>query len=108
MAKGTKTGGRIKGTPNHATAAKAQAIAASGLTPLDFMLEVMRDQARDPKDRLEAAKAAAPFVHPKLASVELKGDEDNPLRSITEIRRIIVSADRANMKSPNREIETAR
>jgi hypothetical protein len=43
MAAGKKTGGRTKGTPNKATAAKAEEIAASGETPLDYMLRVMRD-----------------------------------------------------------------
>ena len=42
MAKGRKTGGRKKGTPNKITAAREANIAASGLTPLDFMLGVMR------------------------------------------------------------------
>src|SRR5262245_15567308 len=42
LPKGHKTGGRQKGTPNTATAAKAAAIEASGLTPLDYMLSVLR------------------------------------------------------------------
>lgn len=72
--------------PNKATAKKAAAIAEAGITPLDFMLEVMRapeptrEDGEDPalfvaryvgwRDRaFEAAKAAAPYVHPKLANV---------------------------------------
>ena len=76
MAQGNKTGGRKAGTPNKATAAKAAAIAASGLTPLDFMLTVMRDQSADLQDRLQAARAAAPYVHPRLVSRE---QDENPL-----------------------------
>jgi hypothetical protein len=30
--------------------------------------------------RLDAAKAAAPYEKPKLASMEFKGDAENPLR----------------------------
>src|SRR5262249_5195936 len=45
MATGSKTGGRKRGTPNKATAAKAAAIAASGLTPLDFTIATMRRYA---------------------------------------------------------------
>ena len=71
---GRKTGGRKKGIPNKATAAKAQAIAASGKTPLDYLLEVMRDELAALPDRIDAAKAAAPYVHPKLASIEHKGE----------------------------------
>lgn len=82
MADGKKTGGRKKGTPNRATAAKAAAIAESGLTPLDYMLEIMRGQYPEDADaaqiiaweamRLDAAKAAAPYVHPKLQPVDGK------------------------------------
>ena len=70
MALGHKTGGRKKGTPNKATAKRQAAIEASGLTPLDYMLSIMRDEERDATERLEAAKAAAPFVHPRLSTVQ--------------------------------------
>ena len=68
MAKGRKTGGRKKGIPNKTTAARQAEITASGLTPLDFMLEVMRDEENDLATRLDAAVKAAPYVHPRLAS----------------------------------------
>jgi hypothetical protein len=70
MAKGRKTGGRRKGTPNKATAARQAEFAASGLTPLDFMLRVMRDEQADTATRLDAAVKAAPYVHPKLAAID--------------------------------------
>lgn len=72
MAQGTKTGGRQKGTPNKATAAKAAAIAEAGITPLDFMLQLMRDEVADAAQRLDAAKSAAPYVHPRLQAVDPK------------------------------------
>jgi len=70
MAKGRKTGGRTKGTPNRATAARQADIAASGLTPLEFILSVMRDEQADTATRLDAAVEAAPYVHPKLAAID--------------------------------------
>jgi hypothetical protein len=79
MAKGRKTGGRKKGTPNKATAAKAAEIAATGETPLDFLLRVMRDEDRAFEFRLDAAKAAAPYAHPKLAAMELTGRDGGPV-----------------------------
>jgi hypothetical protein len=81
MAVGKKTGGRKKGTPNKATAKRAAEIAASGLTPLDFLLSVIRDNEADISSRLEAAKAAAPYVHPKLANVELTGKDRGPIET---------------------------
>ena len=74
-----KTGGRQKGSTNKATAVREAAIAASGLTPLDFMLKALRDEGNDFLTRFEAAKAAAPYVHPRLASTEVKGDPDSPV-----------------------------
>lgn len=69
-----KLGGRQKGTPNRATAAKAAEIAESGLTPLDYMLGILRDEDMSTESRFEAAKAAAPYVHPKLANVDVNGE----------------------------------
>ena len=70
---GERRGGRRKGVPNKASAAKAEAIAASGLTPLDYMLSVMRDEANPSDMRLDAAHKAARFVHPALAAIEHSG-----------------------------------
>jgi hypothetical protein len=88
MAKGVKTGGRKKGTPNKATAEVAKAVADSGMTPLQFMLDVMRGTPPPDADaaaiiafttlRFEAAKAAAPYVHPKLSSIEHSGSISRP------------------------------
>ena len=72
MALGRKTGGRVAGvSKNKATKAREQALAASGLTPLEFMLRVMRDEANDLNMRLSAAKSASPYVHPSLSSVDM-------------------------------------
>lgn len=89
MAKGHKTGGRRKGVPNRKTAEMVAAIESSGLTPLEYMLSVLRAPLDPNEDvrlqvarenmRMEAAKAAAPYVHPKLANIELSGNKDKPL-----------------------------
>jgi hypothetical protein len=75
--------GRKKGVPNKRTAEVQKAVEESGVTPLEFMLTIMRTEPGDVEDprlmqaimemRFEAAKAAAPYVHAKLASVELSG-----------------------------------
>ena len=52
-------------------AVKACEIAAKrskgDLTPLDFMLALMRDEEQDIKLRTAMAQAAAPYVHAKMA-----------------------------------------
>lgn len=66
--------GRKPGTPNRTTQEQREAIAASGLTPLEYMLSVMRSDAADEARRLDAAKAAAPYVHARLSAVEHSGE----------------------------------
>ncbi len=82
MAKGQKTGGRVRGVPNRASIARQAEVAASGLTPLDFMLTALRNESLDFLARFEAAKAAAPYVHPKLTTTKLTGDEDEPIQQV--------------------------
>lgn len=50
-----------------------------GITPLDYMLSVMRDEAEEPTRRADMAKAAAPFVHPRLAAIEHTGKDGGPI-----------------------------
>ncbi len=83
-----KTGGRKKGTPNTKTAAKIAAIEASGLMPLDFMLQAMRDELRQFAERFEAAKASAPYVHPKLSAIEHTGKDGGPMDMVWTVNVI--------------------
>ena len=53
-----------------------------GLAPLDYMLQVMRDDSVEPAKRLDAAKAAAPYVHPRLASVAVGNQDDKPFEQV--------------------------
>jgi hypothetical protein len=73
---GERRGGRQKGTPNRATAAKAAALNAASAdpttTPLQFLLDIMRDPKAPTGLRVQVARAAAPLVHgkSKIALVE--------------------------------------
>jgi hypothetical protein len=83
MALGRKTGGRQKGTPNRRTQELLNAVERGGMTPLEYLLSVMRDEAAGKPERLEAAKAAAPYVHARLASIE--AEISNPTRRAVEM-----------------------
>jgi len=79
---GERRGGRVKGTLNAATKIHRATIAAAadhGLTPLAYMLARLRDTEEDPKLRAYMATAAAPYVHPKLAAMELSGPSKGPI-----------------------------
>lgn len=71
--------------------------------PLAYMLAVMNDKNQKSSVRLQAAIAAAPYVHPKLASVEVKSegqsslaiesDLGKALRELAEITRLRSAVD---------------
>lgn len=71
--------GRRKGTPNKASLARQEQVEATGYTPLDYMLQVMRDKKASQSRRDQMARAAAPYVHPKLAAMPLAGNGDSPM-----------------------------
>jgi hypothetical protein len=54
-------------------------------TPLVFMLTIMRDVTLAPQVRFEAAKAAAPFIHPKAP--EKRPDDHH----VTEISGLLLT-----------------
>ena len=77
--------GRKHGSKTQKTVDIALNAAAAGVTPLEYLLEIMRDPI--PKDvdalakaqmtinRMDAAKAAAPYVHPRLQAIEHSGPD---------------------------------
>lgn len=67
--------GRKPNSPNKASIARQAEVSASGVTPLDYLLRVMRDESMDEARRIDAAKSAAPYVHPRLSTVEV-GNKD--------------------------------
>jgi hypothetical protein len=66
---GERRGGRQRGTPNKKTALQNAAIAAAAanpnLSPLDFLLNLMRDETTPADHRLQIAQTAAPYLHDK-------------------------------------------
>lgn len=62
--------GRPKGSHNKRT---EEAIAISkemGVNPVEFLLKAMANESLPMKDRIDCAKAVAPFVAPRLQSIE--------------------------------------
>lgn len=66
--------GKPKGAASKLDKAAREKALQGGLSPLDYLLSIMRDLSQDQPARMDAAKAAAPYVHAKLASVEISGD----------------------------------
>jgi hypothetical protein len=52
---------------------------------LEYLISVVRDDKAPLADRLEAARAAAPYVHPRLASTTMSIDATIQLKSAAEM-----------------------
>ena len=74
--------GRKPGTPNRATQEQRDDAANSGLTPLQYMLTVLRDEGMDTDRRDWAAEKAAPYIHARLSAIEAKHDITDALADL--------------------------
>lgn len=86
MARGGKrTGaGRPRGAASQRSKAIADRASTEGLTPLEVMLKAMRRHAeKDEWDEASAiAKDAAPYMHPRLASMQHSGPNGGPIPTV--------------------------
>ncbi len=92
--------GRKKGSATRKTREIADRAATEGITPLEYMLQVMRSPSdhEDPRIqtareqmRFEAAKAAAPYIHPRLAAVEHTGADGGALQHALRVEFVSAS-----------------
>lgn len=87
MAKGGKRegAGRKPGVKSQKTVQR-EALAASalaqGITPLEVMLEAMREahQAGQKREAASIAKDAAPYVHPRLSNVDMNAKVEGGIK----------------------------
>ena len=83
MARGGKRSGagRKAGSVSKRTQAIAEKAFERGMTPLEFMLDVMRDTRQEMSLRMDAAKASASYMHPRLAAVEVTGKDGGAIET---------------------------
>lgn len=90
--------GRPKGVKNKSTIMKEELhqevltrAVENAETPLEVMLGIMRDPDTDPSMRFEAAKAAAPYVHPRLSQVDSTVTHKNAADDFTEAELLAIA-----------------
>ena len=96
LPKRRKTGGRQKGTPNKRTAERQVAIAAikaSGTSPMAFFADLLGNEHAPLELRFQAAKDLAPFVHPKLASIESRQGGRTHEERLAELQGMLDESD---------------
>jgi hypothetical protein len=77
--------GRKAGTANIKTREIANKAMNEGITPLEYILNILRNENVSPDKRYEAAVDAAPYVHAKLASTTIKNPDNESFRQSLEI-----------------------
>jgi hypothetical protein len=73
--------GRKRGLRNRIIRELIERVEATGISPPDYILAVLRGETA----RQSGVTAAAPFVHPKLAAVKMSGDKDAPLFDLSAL-----------------------
>jgi hypothetical protein len=69
--------------------------------PLAYMLAVMNNDKETSSVRLQAAIAAAPYVHPRLASVEVKAENNTTLQIESDLGKALRElAEIARLRGP--------
>ena len=80
--------GRPPGSKNHRSAEVARQATEAGITPIEVMLSAMRDlweegTSEAKREAARIAKDAAPYVHPRLASID---------QTVREATRFVIQA----------------
>ena len=71
-------------------------------SPLAFLLGVMQDDKQTLTLRYQCAVAAAPYMHSKLSSVEVKGDASRPLQVQSDLGQALAAlAELARTRQPD-------
>jgi hypothetical protein len=87
-----KTGGRKKGTPNKNTLVRQraiEAIKASGKDPISFFADLLRNESAPLELRFQAAKELAPFMHPRLSSVEARASAGSHEERLAQLHALL-------------------
>lgn len=95
-AKNPKGAGRPKGSKTKRVAERALRAAREGMTPVEYLLQVMNEsipsnatpevKAHMTANKLDAAKAAAPYVHPRLQAIQtLPPADENAFASFAAV-----------------------
>jgi hypothetical protein len=78
---------------------------SEGITPVEYMLAIMRDEDRDEKARAWAAEKAAPYIHPRPAplarSIEIELPDTSTVQGVSEALIRITQAAATGQISPS-------
>ena len=91
-----KRGGRKRGSKNKRTVQREKALAtikANGADPLTFFGDLLRNEDAPFDLRFQAAKELAPYVHPRLQSVESRPGQMSHEDRLDMLRKMLADRD---------------
>ncbi len=71
---GRPKGASVRKNPKRLERIKQRALEEGKIVPLDYFMGVLNDPEATDDERMEAAKAGAPYMHPRLQAVAFSGD----------------------------------
>ena len=85
--------GRPKGAPNRVNSEMRERILQSGISPLEYLIRLMRNSKATKERRDWAAAQAAPYPHARLAAMEVSGrvevSHEDRVLALTEKLKLI-------------------
>jgi hypothetical protein len=101
--------GRKPGSTTRKTREIADAAAAAGITPLEVMLLHMRQlyEQGDLKAAADRAVDCAPYMHPRLASVQATGKDGGPIQQEITHRQSLENLTAAELETMQALLEKA-
>jgi len=97
--------GRKPGSANKLTREIADNSFKKGITPLEYMLQVLRDPRADTARRDQMAIAAAPYIHPRLQPITNAAESEKLVVEIVQFtpKPEPLPAPVGMLKAPNSE-----
>ncbi len=97
--------GRPKGSLSRKHAEILAGAVSEGVTPVEYMLQIMRDEDQDEKARAWAAEKAAPYIHPRPAplarSIEIELPDTSTVQGVKAALLAITNAAATGQVSPS-------
>ena len=84
--------GRKPGSVGKKTQEILAGAVSGGITPLEYMLQVLRDPETNKLEKMDAAKAAAPYIHARLNAVDMTAKVQQDERTITDAELLAIAA----------------
>src|SRR5215204_6956318 len=108
MSRGAKTGerrgGRQKGTPNKATLAVTEKLAALGCDPIKQMGQIALDERVEIGLRVQVLKELCQYIAPKRKAMAVTGEDGGPVKTELTVSEWLDSINGQRLGPPSEQV----